>query len=421
MNADEQKMYDQLCVALVTSKHALLQLWTELTQIEGELAVPGLYNSDRSKHASLKADRTAKIAEIDDCQDHTKRIKQAIGLLQPASNAVGSSNKHWSLPKLDKEDLFVTNKTDLHNFYEDMEAKLLAHSTPEEHWYKILGKATTDTVLRWVKTHILKLEPAPTWDQAKTLFSAEFTPQNYAFLCGSQLLALEQGNTSGADFMREVELLATEAKQDLTEQFFLQHLRSKFNIKYQRALSAQLGAGVNTASFAEVKAQLVFLDSQDLAHYDQPKASNPKNSRCRKCNSTNHSTAEHRNPDPKSTSEPKGRQPSPVVSDTEPFAYSRKRVRGDIKNIDCHACGLNGHFADDPDCPNKKSTNKQPTSANTNKTSVNAQEIRRILAVRLEQDNAQAEDTAGTEGEITNQMLADAMYELQKARREGEK
>ena len=161
--------------------------------------------------------------------------------------------------------MFVAGKTDIHTFYETAEAKLLAHGTPERHWYKILGKCTSDKDLIWTKNNILSLNPAPTWKEAMEIFSKEYMSSDYTYKCRNTLTTLAQGTRSGGDFLREVEGLALGAMQNVDEPFFLHLLiHHRLSNRLRAALSMKVGESLNKITFAGLKIEVAFLDNIDL-------------------------------------------------------------------------------------------------------------------------------------------------------------
>lgn len=189
-----------------------------------------------------------------------------------------------------------------------------------------------------------------------------------------KLLDLSQGNKSGADFMREVEALATGCEQSLAENFFLHHLVHKQLSKaYHNALNATLGKKVRTANYAELKEEIIFLlYGTDTTMYrsnnynkdhnnnknDSHNKKNGKNANkpdkdskgdkpCDICGLSNHTTSQHR---------PKSNKPN-----TE--------TKTPLSEVTCHKCKQKGHYANR--CPNPR-VEDNPQSNTFNKAKVEA-------------------------------------------------
>jgi hypothetical protein len=341
----------------------------------------------------------------------TATITSLMPLVTP-DDSKGSSPHKSTLPRISEDEFFVPNDTDIFEFFETLEARLLSYKTPKKDWFRILGLTTKDSCLRWVKTHILSLSKEPSWDEAKKLFAQEYTTDDYAYTCRMKLLDLAQGSKTGADFMREVEALATGCEQSLTEKFFLHHLVHKQLSKtYHNALNATVGKKVRTANFAELKEEIIFLDGTDTTmyrsnNYNKSNGNNNnqhnnnngsrKNGRnnkksdnesksgtpCEICGLKNHTTSQHR---PRNRS---SNRPSAAADDTN-----------NLSDITCHKCKQKGHYANR--CPNPRVDDKD---ANTfDKAKIEAK-----IRVLQEKDKM----------EITEDKLAMALHTMSKT--EGE-
>ena len=392
-------MADKLEVLVQTANVKIVAFYLELENAEATLEV-----------ATTSADKTAAkkevsllLAQITGLNDKITMYRTSMENLRPKISRSGSSaddSARSRLPTPDAEDKFVAEETDLSNFYETLEAKLLAHSTPKSQWYKMLGKVTSDVCLRWVKVHILQKDPAPTWEEAKNLFSAEYTPQNYPYLCRTKLLSERQGNALGSLYMRRIEQLALGAGQVLDEKFFLHTiLHTQLNKTYLAALAANMGEDMDTADFSALKAKIAFLDGQDLSHYRQnvtegktttttrnTSTTTPKRDRCKICRRTTHTTEECTKNSANTTPDTNSAGSSSSSSRTPPARSNA--------HITCFTCQNKGHYAGDPSCPGKLDASK-----------LDVKEIRKIMALR-------EETKVDEDEEITNEMIANALFEL---------
>lgn len=390
----QNDMADKLEVLVRKSNVKLINFYLDLETAEETL-------EDAASDAEVKVARKDVkdlFAQITGLNEKITMYRTSMENLRPTISRSGSSADYSArsrLPTPDAEDKFVPEDTDLSNFYETLEAKLLAESTPKAHWYKMLGKVTTGVCLRWVKGHILEKDPPPTWSEAKELFSAEYTPQNYAHLCRTKLLCERQGSAPGSLYLRRIEQLALGAGQVLNEKFFLHTiLHTQLNKTYLAALAANMGEDMDTANFSTLKAKIAFLDGQDLSHYGHTttkaiqNTSTPKRDRCKICRMTSHTTEECT------------KQKKNGATNTNSSSSNSNRTspaNRDNSHITCYTCQNKGHYAGDPNCPGKVEASK-----------LDANKIRKILS--LKEETAEEEGTTGEE--ITNEMIANALFEL---------
>ena len=128
-------------------------------------------------------------------------------------------------------------KTDVESFLNQLEAKLIAHDTAEDHWYRIFGKVTTADDLLWVRSNIL--DKKPKWPEARRVFFEQYSGSDYAFTCRNKLLDLKLGNQTGVQFLRKVENLASAGQQSLEDPFFIQALVKALNKEYYDLLTTR--------------------------------------------------------------------------------------------------------------------------------------------------------------------------------------
>ena len=158
----QNDMADKLEVLVRKSNVKLINFYLDLETAEETL-------EDAASDAEVKVARKDVkdlFAQITGLNEKITMYRTSMENLRPTISRSGSSADYSArsrLPTPDAEDKFVPEDTDLSNFYETLEAKLLAESTPKAHRYKMLGKVTTGDCLRWVKGHILGKDPPPTW------------------------------------------------------------------------------------------------------------------------------------------------------------------------------------------------------------------------------------------------------------------
>ena len=249
-----------------------------------------------------------------------------------------------------------TGKTDVESFLAQLEAKLLAHDTAEDHWYRIFGKVTSNDDLLWVRTNIL--DKKPKWPEARKAFFTQYSGSDYAFTCRNKLLDLKQGNQTGVQFLRKVENLAAAGQQSLEDPFFIQALVKALNREYYDLLTTRKKPA--ELSYASLNVELTYLDTilkDKKGSPNEPTVESKsttkiqcdfcggqhKTKACRKKkthdqNSGSNSTAESSNSSKRTTSK-------------DAAAAAAKAKEAKLKNVTCHSCGNKGHYANDPSCP----------------------------------------------------------------------
>jgi hypothetical protein len=224
-------------------------------------------------------------------------------------------------------------------------------------------------------------------------------------------MLLTQQQTKGADFMREIEFLANACQTNIADLFFMHHLvYVQINSKYQKALMGHLGAKIRTATFAELKDEMAFLDGLNLDHLSNSSGSasktttfannsnknnnnnNVKNNeakQCGVCGKKNHTTAEHRGP--RAGNESK-KTDTKTADDRPP-----------LSTITCRKCNAKGHYANSNSCP----LFRQPAAP------INATQIRsRMAALRVESDRKEGEADEQA-SEVNVEIIAQALYEME--------
>ena len=184
----------------------------------------------------------------------------AAPLLQPAPPQPRASTTSRSGKLPNDLPTFNPETTDIDSFFKDIEAKLIAHSTPHEDWHKAFGKSTSGTTLQWVLAKILK--PALSWDKAKEIFSAEYSKADTKLRNRTKLIALRQGNRSAASYLREVEQLAPSSDQNLDDAFFINFiLTERLPKSIRRQIHMRLKPEeLMTLSFDRLKSEAIFIE-----------------------------------------------------------------------------------------------------------------------------------------------------------------
>jgi hypothetical protein len=218
------------------------------------------------------------------CNETRDELMAEIGRTQAAILAfnvpLAAYSQGSSIPKVVKPsslpkniDTYVHGTTDLHTWLEIAEARMISHGTPPSEYHRIFGQITKGPELLWVKQHLLVLVPPPDWTRAKKIFMGEYMSNDYAHKCRNTLTTLNQGDRSGAAYLREVESLAEGAAQNLNEPFFLHLLvHHKLTNKLRAALSVRFGEKLATISFEDLKTHVTFLDSVDLSAFANHKS-----------------------------------------------------------------------------------------------------------------------------------------------------
>lgn len=237
--------------------------------------------------------------------------------------------------------MFTADETDIGTFFDQTEAKLLSHSTPIKDWYKALGKQTTGTSLVWVSKNIL--QKTLTWEQAKTVFTAEFTSDTAVGTNRDKMMDMKQGDKSCGVFLREMEQLAPGAQQDLNNQFFLSFVRRRqLNPDVSKALSMQLAKKVDTLTFAQLKSYATFYESIiNAPGSKQKKKKTTFKCTYRPCGSTEHDF------------ETCPLRLSKQCTSCKKFGHLADECRSqnqdtktrDLSQVQCHKCKEFGHYA----------------------------------------------------------------------------
>jgi hypothetical protein len=282
-----------------------------------------------------------------------------------------------SLPKIPTEEYYEHGKTKVHDYLSLMEARLIAHGTSKPEWYRIFGTSMKGKPLKWVSKRILSKE-IKDWKKAREIFENEFLTEDFQYNRQHDLLQYRQGKLSAADFFRELEDMTELADVPVSMKFFMIYLfEVQLNDKYKKALVAQMGKRVRTATFEELKEQASFLDSQELSHYDSTSRGNAKAAassdrkndktafdisvRCDICHRKGHTTENHRGPQKKVNPEGSQHKNSNSNGNNKPSrSNATNSTQGATSTnsagrqtegepLTCYNCGQAGHKKDK--CP----------------------------------------------------------------------
>jgi hypothetical protein len=265
--------------------------------------------------------------------------------------------------------------------------------------------------LLWVLANIMSLQPTPSWQEAQEKFAAEFSTHDYAFRCRDNLIMLEQGKMTGLNFLRQVEVYADGAKQDLDEPYFLHTLlRRQISRGLYRLLSTNLGLELHELTFAKLKEKVGFLDALDkntpAAGADKGDKSNKVNqettvTKCTYCKKSGHTRAECKKLKAKESAAADATSTKPKLTVAQKAEH--------LKNVQCHKCKAYGHYANKcPQSSASSSSSSESSSRSLNRDNINA----RVRAIREE---AKTSETAGAADEFvfTEDDVAQALYELE--------
>jgi regulator of replication initiation timing len=413
-NVSEEKI-TELKEQLQALQTDLLTLMSERTPLSAarktarEALSHSSTNDAKEAAEETKRELKEKDEEIAECNVEIDLLKTTLKSLAKVSAGSSTDKDIYSLPK--DCPMFKPGATDIHNWFELLEAALLTQGTVPKVWYRLLGKTTQNAELIWVKHNILDLSPSPDWSNAKDIFATEFTSQSHAFDCRESLYELRQGKRTGAAFLREVESLAGGAEMNLDDPFFL-HLmvHKRLNQKLREAIGVKMGRELTKLDFEGLKEAVTALDglfgSGQSKDNPEPNTNPNKNggngrgkggsetpnkTKCGKCGRTGHTTEACRS----GSRDSRRNRDKPTNTDKG----SNRDKDTSSAHITCFKCGEKGHYANT--CPKAA----KPGS------SIDEGAIRRKLRA-LRDGQAQQREEGASDIEITSDRIAQALYDM---------
>lgn len=357
---------------------------------------------------------------IDEAKVDIQNLELALSLVVPPPEPTTKPSraaKNNKLPALSELKIF-TQGHDIDAFLMHNATILKICGTDPEFWYRVLGKTTQDTVLTWVDTHILSLDPTPSWEDAASIFRKEFSSYDHAAQCMLKLVQMKQSdvpNRTASDFLREVEVVATAAGTKLDDPLLICLLISvALSKNVSRIIQERLGSKITTITFADLKTEVVFTghvrEAKDNSDDSKGKGGKPMN--CKHCNKPGHNWESCRVRQSKKCTHclsfghviaecNKLKQGLPA-NRSSPASSSTTTTVPPTALI-CYKCNQNGHKADNPICPrfSQRSTFNPSSIA------------KKIMAIREEKEAYSDSIDLETEFQFTEQQIAEALYDYE--------